>query len=250
MQQRLVFFPEATLAATPADVGLPFEEVRIPTEDGPVLHGWLVPGAEGAPVVLFCHGNAGNISHRLESLRLFHMLGLSTLIFDYRGYGMSEGKVSEAGTYRDARAVWRYLTGERGVKPERIILFGRSLGGAVAVELATEVRPAALVVESAFTSVPDMAAQVYPFLPVRLLARIGYDSLTRMDQVSGPVLVIHSRDDELVPVEHGRRLFEAAPEPKRFLEIRGSHNDGFIASGKTYVRGWAGFLAERSLMPD
>jgi hypothetical protein len=193
--------------------------------------------------LLFFHGNAGNISHRLDSIRIFADLGLDVFIFDYRGYGLSEGSPSEPGTYRDATAAWRWLTGERGLAPGQILLFGRSLGAAVALELATRVEPAGVILESAFTSVPDLGAAIYPWLPVRLLSRYRYDNLGRIASVRAPLLVVHSRGDEIVPFRQGQALFAAASEPKRFLELQGGHNDGFLASGVGYRRGLAEFLA-------
>ena len=241
-QADYVFFPSRVLYATPADEGLRFDDVRLEADDGVSLHGWFVPAPDARLTMLFLHGNAGNISHRLDSLRLFHELGLSTLILDYRGYGRSAGGPSEEGTYRDATAAWRYLVEERGIPPQRIVVFGRSLGGGVAVWLASQETPRALIVESTPTSIPDMGAGVYPFLPVRLLARIHYDSLRRIPEVGCPVLVVHSREDEIIPFEHGRRLFSAAREPKAFLAIRGDHNGGFLLSGAEYVQGLADFL--------
>lgn len=241
-QERFVFFPTADMAESPAVLGLAYEEVRFPASDGLSLHGWYLPGDASAPVLLFFHGNAGNVSHRLESLAIFHRLGLNTLIIDYRGYGRSEGSPSEAGTYRDAEAAWRYLRNERGLGPDEIVLFGRSLGAAVATWLATEVEPAALIIESAFTSVPDMAAKLYPYLPARLLARIRYDTESRIARVNCPVLIAHSRDDEIVPFENARRLHAAASQPKRLLEMRGRHNDGFLVSGEDYLNGLESFL--------
>ena len=242
-QARLLYFPVREIEATPADVGLAFEMVSIDTEDGVRLSGWYVPAPGAAPVVLFCHGNAGNISHRLESIALFHRLGLSVLIFDYRGYGDSEGKPDEQGTYRDARAAWRHLRELRGVAGDDIILFGRSLGAAVAAWLAARERPRAVILESAFTSAASLGAEHYPWLPVDLLLRHRYDTLARMPEIRAPLLVVHSRDDEIVPFHHGRALFDAAAEPKRLLEIRGGHNDGFLASGAIYRDALAAFLA-------
>ena len=241
-QANYVFFPWRALDATPADAGLGYEDVHLETEDGVNLHGWFVPTAHARFTLLFLHGNAGNISHRLDSLRLFNRLGLSTFIFDYRGYGRSAGKPTEAGTYRDATAAWRHLVVERGISAQRIVVFGRSLGGGVATWLASVQTPRALIIESTLTSVPDMGAQVYPFLPVRLLARIHYDTLARIPDVSCPILVVHSRQDDIIPFEHGRRIFDAAREPKAFLAIRGDHNSGFLISGEDYVRGLDGFL--------
>jgi fermentation-respiration switch protein FrsA (DUF1100 family) len=193
-------------------------------------------------VVLFCHGNAGNISHRLDSIRLFHELGLSVLIFDYRGYGQSSGKPTEKGTYRDADAAWHYLVTLRGILPGHIILFGRSLGAPIAADLATRQSAAAVILESAFTSVPDVAAKFYPWLPVRWLSRYQYNTRKKLASIHSPVMIVHSRDDEIIEYANGERLFEAANEPKQFLELRGGHNDGFMVSGKDYIRGLNNFL--------
>ena len=165
-QSRYIYFPERSLSADPGSIGLNFESISFETGDGVKLSGWYIPGENARGVILFCHGNAGNISHRLESIRIFHRLGLGVFIFDYRGYGQSQGKPSEQGTYQDAEAAWRYLVEELKVDPAEIIVFGRSLGGAIASGLAQSQRPAALILESAFTSLPDIAATLYPYLPV------------------------------------------------------------------------------------
>jgi uncharacterized protein len=243
LQSRLVFFPTRAIEATPADAGLAFEDVWLGTDDGLRLHGWWVPAEHAPGAVLFFHGNAGNISHRLGTLDLLHRLGYSTLIIDYRGYGRSEGRPSEHGTYRDAAAAWRHLLEERGIPAERIALFGRSLGGAVAADLAARHRPAALVLESTFTSVPDLGAELYPWLPVRMLSRIRYDTRSRLAAVDAPVLIVHSRDDEIIPFAHGRRLHEAVRGTGEFLEISGGHNAGFVETGARYEAGLARFLS-------
>ena len=234
LQDRLLYFPSRKLVASPAHVGLRFEAVSFDTEDGETLDGWWIPAEPQRAVLLFCHGNAGNISHRLESVDVFHRLGLSVLLFDYRGYGRSTGRPSEAGLYRDGEAAWRYLTHTRRVDSLDVILYGRSLGGAVATHLAAQHRSGALIVESAFTSVPDVAARHYPYLPVRALARTRFDNLGAIATVQTPLLVIHSRHDEIIPFEHGQRLFEAAPSRKVFLEIEGGHNNGFLVTGPRY----------------
>jgi hypothetical protein len=244
LQSRLIYFPVHEVAATPQMRGLAFESARLRTADGPTLDAWYIPAASARGVVLFCHGNAGNISHRLESIAIFHSLGLDTLIFDYRGYGRSTGRPSEEGTYRDAAAAWRYLVEERKISPDRIVVFGRSLGAAVATWLVTQQHAAALIAESAFTSVPDLAADIYPWLPVRWLARFNYDSLDRIARLELPILVVHSRDDEIIPMHHGQRLFDAARGQKRLLEIRGGHNEGFYASGAVYREGLNRFFDE------
>ncbi|HEY8519849.1 MAG TPA: alpha/beta hydrolase [Gammaproteobacteria bacterium] len=246
LQPRLVYFPTVPgreLTATPADIGLAYDEVRFTAEDGVELHGWYVPGPRpDASVVIFCHGNAGNISHRLEWLSMLHGTGLGALLFDYRGYGQSTGSPDEPGTYRDARAAWDYLVGERGIEPGRIVIFGESLGGAIAAHLASEVAPRALITIAAFSSVPDLAADLYWFLPVRLLARFDYATARFVGAVDAPVLLIHSRDDEIVPFSHAETLFARAKEPKQLLEIRGDHNSGFIVSARQVEAGIRAFL--------
>jgi len=192
--------------------------------------------------LLFLHGNAGNISHRLDSLRLFNSLGLNVLIFDYSGYGKSGGTASEQQTYADARVAWNYLTRTRGVAAGKIVIFGRSLGAGVATWLATQETPAGLILESAFTSVPALAQKFYPIFPVRWLARIRYDNAARLPTVDCPVLIAHSRDDELIPIGHGRELFGLAREPKTFLPMVGGHNDGFFVSGPSYRAGILQFI--------
>ena len=237
-QGRMLFLPNLpsrSVERSPSAVGLAYEPVDLLTSDNIHLDGWFIPAPENRGVILFCHGNAGNISHRLDSLLLFHRMGFSTLIFDYRGYGRSQGRPSEAGTYLDVEAAWAYLTRERSIAPSRIILFGRSLGAAVAAHQAVIHPPGALIVESCFTSVPDMAAELYPFLPVRWLSRLDYNVQEKLQRVSCPVLVVHSRDDEIIPFSHGRALYAAANEPKQFLELRGGHNDGFLLAGQTYI---------------
>lgn len=245
-QPRLLFLPNLpgrALTATPADIGLRHETVALRTDDGQTLHGWWLPHRRPRATLLFFHGNAGNISHRLDSLEIFHDLGLEVLIVDYRGYGRSSGTPSEAGLYRDARAAWRWLTDERRIAPENIIVFGRSMGGAVASELAAQVTPAALIVESTFSSVPDVAAGIYWWLPVRLLARLEFNAADHIGRTTLPVLVIHSRDDEIIPFEHARRLQQAAGQRATLLEIGGSHNTGFIDSRPRYIDGLEQFIA-------
>lgn len=229
-QSRFVFYPETGRAdrATPAALRLAFEEVRILTADGERLHGWFVPAPDARATVLFLHGNAGSIVHRLDWLPLFQRLRLSALLVDYRGFGQSTGQPSEASTHADAESAWRYLTEARGIPAARLIVMGESLGAAVAAQLAARAGPAALVLHSAFTSAPDLAADLYPFLPARLLTRFGYDTLTAVKALRCPLLVAHSPGDEIVPLAHGRRLYEAATVPKQWLELAGGHNDGFL----------------------
>ena len=244
LQSRFVYFPSRSLVADPSDIGLLFDNIKLETADGIQLSGWFVPHDEARGVILFCHGNAGNISHRLESIQVFHRLGLEVFIFDYRGYGESQGRPSEQGTYEDVKVAWQYLTQERNMQPERIILFGRSIGGAIASNIACEHRPGAVMLESTFTSMPNLAADIYHLPLVRHFTHFKYNTEEYIQEVDSPILIIHSRDDDIVPFSHGHRLFEISSEPKRFLEITGTHNEGFITAGEYYESGIDDFLSE------
>jgi len=245
-QSRLIYFPGIgrEIVATPDQIGLAYESIEISTTDHQTLHSWFVPAAESKGTVLFFHGNAGNISHRLDYLSMFHRLGYNTLIFDYRGYGQSSGKPSESGTYLDAMAAWRYLTEVKEIVPSSIILFGESLGGAVAAWLAAREKPGMLVLASVFTSVPDLATQIYPFLPIRQIARFEYNTFENLRSVSCPVFVAHSPQDEIVPFVHGQDLFQIAPEPKKFLTLQGGHNNGFIFMRKEWKMTLGAFMSK------
>ncbi|MFC3284513.1 alpha/beta hydrolase [Litchfieldella rifensis] len=250
-QDRLLYLPYMGREhlATPADRGMAWKSVTLATDDGLSLDAWWVPANEPRGSLLFLHGNAGNISHRLDSLAQFHQLGLSVLIIDYRGYGRSEGRPSEAGTALDARAAWRWMREERAIAADEIVLFGRSLGAAVAAELGREVRPAAVILESPFRSVPLLAQQIYPFLPARWLARFDYDTAAYVTEIEAPILVIHSREDDIIPFSEGEAVFEAAREPKEMLVISGSHNTGFLESGAVYLEGIDDFLNDAAGLP-
>ncbi len=243
-QSSFVYFPERELELTPAAIGLSHEEVRFESADGLKLHGWFVQAENPRGTILYCHGNAGNISHRMESIRIFYGLQMNTFIFDYRGYGQSEGKPSEVGTYRDVEAAWLYLVNSRKLSTEEIVVFGQSLGGPIAAWSAKNNTPRALIIESSFTSIPDVGADVYPFFPIRWISRFKYQTMKYIRQADCPILVVHSVEDELISFKHGKKLFEAAAEPKEFLEIRGGHNDGFFVSGETYIRGLNSFLSK------
>ncbi len=245
MQSSMIYYPNMPgrdLVATPENIGLNFQNVEFFTEDKVRLHGWFIPNKNAKRTVLFFHGNAGNISHRLESIEIFHRLELNVFIIDYRGYGQSEGKISEQGTYRDAEAAWNYLINTQGINEQEIIIFGRSLGASIASWLASKHTPAALIIESGFTSVPSMGQRFYPFLPIRWLTHFKYDTRQYVKNISCPVMVAHSKNDEIIPYDEGREIFDAAAEPKQFLEMRGGHNDGFMVSGSTYIEGLRSFI--------
>ena len=238
LQNRMVFLanmPGRALTATPGDAGFAYQDVSITTSDGVRLHGWFVAANQAKATVLFLHGNAGNISHRLDSIAIFRELGLDVFIIDYRGYGQSEGKPSEQGTYLDARAAWEYLVNDREIAPHKIVIFGRSLGGAVASWLAAQTTPGAVILESTFTSAPDMAHRLYPFLPVRLMTRLKYSVKENVKGLSSPLLVVHSRQDEVIPFDMGESIFAAAPEPKQMLVITGDHSGGFLLNRNEYM---------------
>jgi fermentation-respiration switch protein FrsA (DUF1100 family) len=242
MQPRFLYCPVRQVSYTPSELDIDFEDVVLETMDGLKLSGWYVPVKSADFTILFCHGNGGNMMHRLDSINIFYRLGLSCLIFDYRGYGRSQGKPGEQGTYLDAAAAYRWLTEAKKVPPERVIIFGRSLGGSIAAQLAGTVDAKALVVESSFTSYVDIGRKFYPYMPVRWFARFSYRTIDYLPNVHCPVMLVYSRNDEVVPFEFGLELYDVANEPKKFVEITGSHNDGFLVSGETYKDAWKEWL--------
>ncbi|MCE5274751.1 MAG: alpha/beta hydrolase [Deltaproteobacteria bacterium] len=231
------------MRCTPAFAGLIYEEIRVETQDGISISGWWVPTVRPKGTVLFCHGNGGNIASYLDPILLGNRLGLDVFIFDYRGYGYSGGTPTESGTYLDADAAWKYLVTERGIAPEQIIVWGRSLGGAIAARTAA-VHPAGLViVESTFTSLRDLVNDRFSWVPSCIVADYAYDTRHHLEQVYVPVLVIHSPDDEMIPFRHGKMLYDAIKGPKAFLEIKGSHNRGYLDSMDVYVSGIMDFVS-------
>jgi fermentation-respiration switch protein FrsA (DUF1100 family) len=245
LQPGMVFYPTAVISETPAEWQMPYEEVSITTPDGERLHGWYIPASddnESQPVLLFFHGNAGNISHRRVSLEIFHRLGLNQLIIDYRGYGKSTGRPSEDGLYLDASAAWQYLLQNRGYNAEQIIIFGRSLGGAVATQLASQVQPSGVILESCFSSARDMAQHTFPLLSHLLYLRYDFNSLDRVSLIKAPLLILHSQQDEIIPYESAEKLFRAARQPKTLIPLRGDHNNGFYLSQPMYEQALADWL--------
>lgn len=234
-----VYFPYSDIVATPADVGLQFDDVFITASDGVRLNGWFVPGESDVTLVWF-HGNGGNISHRVDNIALLNSrVKANVFILDYRGYGLSEGKPSERGTYLDAEAAISYLISRPDVDPDKVVIYGRSLGSAVAVEMASRHQPYGLVLEAPFTSVKAMAKLSHPvlssFLPLGMVVRSRYDSLSKIDRVNSPLMVIHGDDDEIVPFEMGRELFDAGNDPKRFYGVSGGgHNNAYVVGGNEY----------------
>jgi len=276
MQPKLLYSPVREVPYTPGELDLDFENVVFESSDGLRLSGWYIPAplettrekslTRSAPpclsaqadvgddspltghaekskfTVLFCHGNGGNMMHRLDSINIFYNLGLSCFIFDYRGYGHSQGKPSEEGTYLDVEAAYKWLTKEKKIPPDNIIIFGRSLGGSIAAHFAKKVEVRALIVESTFTSYADIGKKFYPYMPVRWFASFSYRTIDYIKDVHCPVMLIYSKNDEVVPFDFGLELYEAANEPKKFVEIFGSHNDGFLISGEIYRKAWTEWL--------
>ncbi len=238
-QAKLVWLPTGAPEVTPSLLRIPYRDVTLTTRDGVALHAWLLPAEEPRGLLVFCHGNGGNIGDRIDSGAELRRLGFTTLLFDYRGYGGNGGSLSEEGTYLDAEAAYDFLAALPPAKPLPIIAFGESLGGAVAIELARRRPLAGLVTESTFTSIADMGAELYPFLPVRWILRIRYASVDKVADVKCPWLLLHSRADDIVPYAHVERLLAAATAaaqaagraPPRFAELRGGHNEGgFLVS--------------------
>jgi fermentation-respiration switch protein FrsA (DUF1100 family) len=241
-----IYYPDKELTRDPGDAGLDYEDVTFTTADGLQLHGWFVPG-ESEMTLFWFHGNAGNIGHRVEHMAELHArLGLSIFIFDYRGYGRSEGSPSERGTYLDADAALAYLRSRPDVDGQKIVFFGHSLGSAIAVEAAVGNSAYAVVLESPFTSIQAMAKRAYPFLPgVGALVRTRYDTLAKIKGVNAPLLVLHGDRDDTVPLDMGRELFEAANPPKRFYAVEGAgHSDMYVVGGSAYYDDLARFLAD------
>ncbi len=242
LQPKFMYRPVSEVLYNPGDIGLTYERVSLNTADGLRISAWFVPCVNARKTVLFCHGNGGNMSHRLDTINQLNEMGLNCFLFDYRGYGDSQGKPSEKGTYCDAEAAWDWLTEMKGIKPHNIVIFGRSMGGAIASYLAGKVQPAGLVVESSFTSYVDLGKKFYPYLPVKQFAAFDYNTLEYIKKVSCPVLVIHSKADEIIPYEFAPVLFQAANEPKEFVEIFGIHNNGFLFSGEIYQQAWGDLI--------
>ena len=240
-----VFHPDRRLDATGAALGRPFEDVLFKASDGIELNGWFFPASTNSQrqhlAVVVCHGNAGNISHRLDLSIALLATGVNVFVFDYRGYGRSQGRPSEEGTYRDAQAAYDWLR-QKGFPGTNIIAFGESLGGGIAAELASREPVGGLVLQSTFTSIPDMGAELFPWLPVRWLGTIRYDTRSKLPRLHVPVLVMHSPTDELIRFHHSQSNFAAANEPKLFWELKGEHNDP-LADAQHFIAGMEKFLA-------
>ncbi len=241
-QEKYVYHPEKIWKATPASEGLPYENLTLRSSDGVRLSAWYIASQVSKGSVIVLHGNARNMSSDLDAVKMFHGLGFNVLIVDYRGYGKSEGSPDEQGTYRDAQAAWDWLVRSKQESPDRIVICGRSLGAAIAVELALKSAPRALILEAAFTSLPDAAQDLYPYFPVKFLSRYRYDTLGKLKRIRCPILIVHSRDDELIPFRHAQRLYAVVSGKKDFIELGGPHKGGYQPTLGKYQQGVKQFL--------
>ena len=242
-----VFHPTRKIEVTPTQVGLKFENIYFRTKDKSLINGWFIKNPHARSTVLYLHGNAGNISDRLDKISTFHEMGVNVFIIDYRGYGKSQGKPSEHGIYEDASAAYDYLLTRDDVRPGSIFIYGASLGGAVAIDLAAKRKISCLIMDSSFSSAAHMAKTIYPFIPSFFL-QTKMDSIIKIKKILVPKLFIHSREDELVPFHLGRKLFDAALNPKEFLEVKGGHNDSHIYSKEIWDPGVRNFLKRLNLI--
>ena len=244
-EHRQVYQPYRQLESNGSELGRPFEDVHFQTSDGVGLNGWFFPADADSSrkhlIYLLCHGNAGNISHRLEHCAALLETGASVFIFDYRGYGRSQGRPGEEGTYRDAQAAHQWLR-QKGFAATNIIALGESLGGGVASELALRESLGGLVLQSTYTSIPDVGAELFPWLPVRWISTIKYDTRSRLPRIKVPLIVMHSREDGLIGFPHAEKNFAAANEPKMMWEISGGHNQFLEGDRALYLEGLNKFL--------
>lgn len=243
-EKKGIYYPLRKIEITPSDYGLKYEDIFFESAPGVKLNGWFVPANGAQGTLLFCHGNAGNISHRIEIINIFRRLNLNVFIFDYRGYGRSKGSPSEAGLYQDAQAAFEYLLSRKDVDRENIVVYGKSIGANVAIDLVSKVSAKALISEGAFTSARDMGKKLFPYLPVKWVITVKYDALAKIKDISIPKLIIHSRDDEIVPFALGEELFEAAPQPKEFYQMRGGHNEAIFMAGEEFSARVGAFLGK------
>jgi fermentation-respiration switch protein FrsA (DUF1100 family) len=246
-----IYFPQSHFDFSPEEFRLQYRDASFRTEDGEQLHGWFFQGEEGGPVILHFHGNAGNISHRLDLVQIFQRKGLSVFLLDYRGFGKSSGRPSETGLYRDGLAAWSYLVEKERIPPERIVLHGHSIGAAVAIEVALQKKVRGLVIESAFTSTKDMAKTMPIFGLFAPVFPAHYNNLDKIRRVPFPLLIIHGDKDEIVPFSMGQKLFEAAADPKVFYPVKDAgHNDVFIVGGEKYFELFAEFARKAVIARD
>jgi len=241
LEYKGIYYPVKEILIYPPSVGISFKDIYITTEDNVRINGWFIANPKAKYTLLFFHGNAGNIGDRIDKLQLLYQAGLNIFIIGYRGFGKSQGRPSEPGFYRDAFAAYDYLLNTIGIDPDQIILYGESLGSAIAVNLAFHRKVKALILEGAFSCGRDMAVKFYPFLP-RFIFSNSFDSLTKIKEINAPKLFIHSRDDEIVPFNMAKKLYDHAKGPKEFLEILGDHNSAFLSSQQLYISSISAFI--------
>ncbi len=244
-QSKLIYFPSKNVDINPKTIGLEYESIMFESNDKTKLHAWYIPKKDAKITLFFLHGNGGNISHRLDSIKFFNSLGMNVFIFDYRGYGNSEGNANEKNTYDDAKTAWRYLLKNKNIKDKDIILFGRSLGGTIAAKLGSELKPKAIILESTFSTTKELASDMFPFFP-KFLIHFKYETTKYLKNINYPILIVHSEDDNIIPFKYGEAVFKNANEPKTFVKIRGDHNYGFIKSKHIYIPALKKFLQEIS----
>ncbi len=248
-EHRATFAPSRVVDRTPADAGLDYEEVEFFAEDAVRLHGWWIPHPQARGTVLYCHGNGANIANRVDLCADLHRWGVNVFIFDYRGYGKSKGWPTEQGVYRDARAAFEVVRARyEDAEHPPVVVYGTSLGGTIAAQVAMDKPVKGLVIEASFPNTLEVGRRLYPWLPVRLVARYRFDAAAKLAQSTLPKLLASSREDDLIPYELGVRLYEAAAEPKEFVELRGPHDEGGWNLVPAYARAWERFLL-RTLGP-
>ena len=247
LENSIIFYPDKNLDDNPSNWNLSCKDVRFVTSDGEKLHGWFFPLSGKAPVLLFCHGNAGNISHRIENVERLVNRGISVFLFSYRGYGLSSGRPSENGIYRDGVAAYDYVTESEKISPDRIAVFGRSLGGAVAIEVALQRKVRCMIIENTFTSIRGMSKTLFPWLLFSPFLPHHYDNITKIADVSVPKLIVHGKNDKIVPFKMGKELFALATGNKIFLPVDGAgHNDTYVVGGKAYFDAIANFTSSHT----
>jgi len=240
----MIFLPGREIFRTPENEGLEFEDIDLHTSDGITLNAWYIPKVDSQKYILFCHGNAGSLSSRMDTIKLLHSMGFSLFIFDYRGYGISEGVPSEKGCYIDTETALEYMRNDLQIPQSNIIIWGRSLGGSIAAYIAAKETFYACVLESTFTSISDMAAHKFKLLPTALLTRFNFPTIEYLKQIKYPILIVHSPDDEIIPYKMGERLFNTASQPKKFLKLHGNHNNCYFETIEEYQKGINAFFID------
>ena len=249
-EKKGIYFPASYIEFTPSDFNLAYDDVYFLTSDGFKLNGWFIKASKPIATILFCHGNAGNISHRVEFIKMFNEAGFDVFIFDYRGYGKSEGKPDEKGLYLDAMASYKYMVDEKKIPPDSIVLYGESIGGNVAIDLALKMEAGFLISYASFTSAIDMGKRLFPFIPrgfLKLIASVEFDAGSKTKNIQIPKLIMHSEDDEIVPFALGEKLFKDASPPKEFYAMKGGHNEAIFVNPEEFIKKIKEFVVKRKI---